>query len=103
MDYILDVGDAIGKPFRLRNGAPTFSGPQDLLSRQVILMDIHNGGTWVLEMESTAGLWTPVSGVAFTEVDAHAYWATSQLRFRLNGGVMGARAETTGSVGVYEN
>ena len=95
MRQILDITEATGSVFMVRGGAPTFSGPQDLLSAQIVIMDIHAGGTWNLEVRVPDGNWVP-TGIELTSIDVHDFRSSGELEFRLTGGTVGARAYATG-------
>ena len=96
MRMILDTTDTSpGSVFMVRGGAPTYTGPQDILSRQQVLVDTHTGGTWTLQVESPEGIWVDTD-ITFDDVGVKAYWATQELKYRLNGGAPGARAWSTG-------
>ena len=96
MRQILEATEVEGMTFMLRGGAPTYSGPQDLLSRQQIILDVHTGGVWTLQARMPGRTWID-SDITFSDVGIKAFWASQELEHRLIGGAVGAEAFTTGA------
>ena len=95
MRQILETTQATGSVFMVRGGAPTFSGPQDLLSRQQVLLDTHAGGVWTLQVKSPGDVWIDTD-IAFSDMGVKAFWGSPELEYRLSGGTVGTRAYATG-------
>ena len=93
---ILDVTDAIGQTFRLVDQLTLPGTTYFVLGRQEILVDLHVGGTWTLQIESPGGIWIDTD-ITFVDVGVKALWVTQSARYRLTGGVPGARAYVTGA------
>lgn len=92
MRQILDVTDADSKIMTFLAGGTSFSSPQELFSRQQIAMSVHNGGEWVLHMETPDGIWIPLDEFMFSKIDVFAFWAEPNVRYQLRGGDVGAKA-----------
>ena len=95
MKQILEATDAEGKIFMFRGGAPTYTGPQDILSRQQAIVDVHTGGTWTLQERVPDRTWID-SDITFDDVGVKAFWASQEMEYRLSGGTIGAEAFATG-------
>ena len=96
MRQILEATETVGSTFMLRGGAPTWNGPQDILARQQVILDVHTGGTWVVQERMPGRIWID-SDIEFSDVGVKAFWASPELEYRLNGGTAGAEAFTTGA------
>ena len=95
MRQILEATDAEGKIFMFRGGAPTYTGPQDILSRQEVIIDIHTGDTWTLQERVPGRTWIDTD-IIFEDVGVKAFWASQEMEYRLSGGTIGAEAFATG-------
>ena len=96
MRQILESTEAEGSTFMLRGGAPTYSGPQDLLSRQLVHMEVHTGGSWTVQSKRPgSAIWVDTD-ISFTGIGQKAFWASQEFEYRVAGGTVGAEAHATG-------
>ena len=81
---VLADDQAIGDAFNLQGG------------RTFILLKGHAGGEWKLQIFAPDGEWMDIAddsgGISFDSAGLQFFYAQGWLSYRLNGGVMGAKA-----------
>ena len=77
---VLKESESEGRTFTLLKGESGY-----------VMFDIHNGGTWTVQMRSPAGIWVDTL-VTFTDVGVKAVEVIDRAQYRVAGGTVGARA-----------
>ena len=97
---VLNTESAESAIFRLRTGGHNWQDRQDILSRQIVHLDVHTGGTWELESRVPGNAQWVGTSRTFTDIGQKAFWASTEFEYRLAGGTIGAQAYVTGVAGV---
>ena len=99
MRQVLFEADANGKAFSVASGTTSMTSFNlNLLSRQMVILEDHAGGTWKMQFRRVGqNAWLDVgdSVVNFTDNGIVTVFTTAELEYRLNGGTAGANAWCT--------